>query len=227
MKRVYYINEKDLEGLRHTAKLMDFGVSLMVKAAINEVVTSCAYLQERKDLFRFEVKHLATVALKESDRKEKEMLGIMKHKQFYDDYSDAIIDYAQSDITRFRIGIKSVLDKAKIADADLFSHIECARVLLDMSVMQFNCIIDDATTKFDRDYRRDFSEFCAIRLFRHWDMLCDKLYKGYNVDLNTAEVKGLFDIIYNKFTEGEYIERCFAVAYKNNPDFVKNEIEVK
>lgn len=227
MKRVYYTNEKDLEGLKYTAKIIDFGVSLMVKAAINEVVTAYIYLRERKDLFRFEVKHLAKVAIKESDRKEKELLEMMKNKQFYDDYSDAIIDYAQNDITKFRIGIKSVLDKAKIPNAELFSHIECARVMLDMSVAQFGNIMEDVKGKFGRDYTQDFSEFCVSRLFRHWSMLCDKLYKGYDVDLNTPEVQGLFDVMCKKFAEGEYIESCLKVAYQNNPDFTKNEIEVK
>lgn len=226
-KKVYYTSEKDLEGLKWVAKIMDFGVNLMIKAAINELTNAYIMLRERDDLFKWSLKNLANRVIKAAKIKEREILDIMENKNFYDDYADAVIDYAQSDMTKFRVAIKQELDKAHIADSMLYSYIECARVMLNMSVFQYDNIIKEAKERWGRSYAGDFSEFRIGNIYAMWDKVCSKLYDCYSVDLNTPNISSLFDTMCRKFTDGKYIEKCLKAAYENNPDFVKNEVKVK
>ena len=70
-RKVYYHNERDLEGLKWTASVVDFGVGLMVTAAINEMHNAYTMLVDRKDLLKEKTKLFCNRAFKEAieDRK--------------------------------------------------------------------------------------------------------------------------------------------------------------
>ena len=224
MKKVYYKSEKDLEGLKWCAKIMDFGVSLMIKAAVNELNTAYIMLRESPK-FRHEIKNHAKQAMRAADRKESEILSIMASRQFYEDYSDKVIDLASNDITLFRTAMQEELRKAGIGsdDADLYAHVECARVLLNMCQLQFDEIIRQAQERWGRNYAMNFSEFTVTGIYRHWDIVSEMTYKDAGfADLNTAKIKALYDVMDKNFSTGKYIGDCLQEAKKNNPDFVNN-----
>lgn len=225
-KKIYYNTEKELEGLKWTAKVIDFGVGLTVMAALNEVYSAASMLRDYKKLYRNEVKRLCNIAVEKADLRRGEIKGKMKHVGFWSDYSDKVIDEAEPDITAFRIAIKQELDKAKIPNSDIISRIECARTMLDMSIIQFDAMAETAQDKYGRNYRNDFIEYRASDVFTWWGKMSDILYKSYSLDLNTKNVICMFDRMSQKFAEGEYIQACMTEAIRNNPDFIENAIQV-
>lgn len=153
-KKIYYEDEKDLEGLKWTAKVVDFGVGLSVIAAINEVYAASGYLRDCPDLYRFTVKHFCNLAVKSATLMENEIKNSMKSQSFWLDYSDKVIDEAEQDILLFRLSVKQELDNAKIKDSQLLSFVECARVMLDMSVKLFDGVMEASREKFGREYKK-------------------------------------------------------------------------
>jgi hypothetical protein len=226
-RKVYYHNERDLEGLKWTSKIVDFGVGLMVTAAINEMHNAYTMLVDRKDLLKGKTKQFCNRAFKEAKLREIFIKENMVSKQFWLDYSDRVIDEAQNDITFFRIAVKQTLDNAKIKDSVLISYIETARTMLDMAVEQYKSIMEQAKKKYGRDYSKEFASYRLDSVFYWWNQMCGILYKGYSADLNNEYTTGMFDRMCKKFAEGEYIQACLQEAYNNNPDFVDNSIKVK
>lgn len=226
-KKVYFYTEKDKEGLIWIAKVMDFGVSLLVVSAFNELRNAMVFLQERKDIYRNTVKKNANEALRQSRIRERWILDNMINKQFWLDYSDAVIDLANTDITRFRLAIKQTLDDAKYRDSNVVSYIETARVLMRMSVIQWESVVKDARERWGRDYSKEFSEYNISSIFQIWDKVCCVIYKTESsIDLNNERVDGIFQTMCYKFAEGKYVEDCLAAAQVNNPEF-HNAIVIK
>lgn len=226
-KKLYYEDEQDLEGQKNTAQIVDFGVSLSVTAAINCVYYASGCIRERKDLYRQRVKQLCNLAVKSASQMEMRMKSVMRDKSYWLDYSDRVIDEAQDDITSFRRAIEKVLMDANFPDATLYSYIECARVLLDMSVKQFDCVMERAEEDYGHNYSGIFFEFRAGDVFGNWDKMCYELYDGFSIDLNTPEVMDAFDVVSRRFGRGEYVSACREEAHAKNPDFVENRIKVK
>lgn len=225
-KRVFYNNRRDLEGLKYTARVVDFGVGLAVTSSINEMYNAHAFLAAREDLFKGEIKHCCNNAFKEAKRKEFLIKENMRNKQFWLDYSDTVIDEAETDILLFRLSIKQTLDNTRIEDSELISYVETARVMLEMATEQYKCIMDLSQKKFGRDYSNDFTEYYMGKAFFWWGKMCDIVYKGKKVDLNNTNTTGMFDRMCKKFAEGEYIQACVEKAQENNPDFKENKINV-
>lgn len=50
IKRVSYYSNKDLEGLRWAARIIEFGVGLEVSAAFNAMTNATVLLREEKSL---------------------------------------------------------------------------------------------------------------------------------------------------------------------------------
>lgn len=226
-KKVYFYTEKDKEGLIWIAKVMDFGVSLLVVSAFNELRNAMVFLQERKDIYRNTVKKNANEALRQSRIRERWILDNMINKQFWLDYSDAVIDLANTDITRFRLAIKQTLDDAKYRDSNVVSYIETARVLMRMSVIQWESVVKDARERWGRDYSKEFSEYNISSIFQIWDKVCGVIYKTESsIDLNNERVDGIFQTMCYKFAEWKYVEDCLAAAQVNNPEF-HNAIVIK
>ena len=226
-KKIYYYGEKDLQGMRWTARTVDFGVSLSVIAAINELYSAHSMLLDRPDLFRQTAKRFGNLAVSAASRREVYIKSNMKDQSFWSDYSDRVIDVAESDITLFRVSIKSELDRVKFQDSDLYAFIECARVLLEMSITQFDCIMKKAKDRWGRDYKKDFLEYRIGEVSGHWNKMCEELYKGFDIDLNSEQVTCMFNKMCMKFAEGSYIDACMAEAHKKNPNFLGNAIDVK
>jgi len=226
-KKIYYYGEKDLQGMRWTARTVDFGVSLSVIAAINELYSAHSMLLDRPDLFRQTAKRFGNLAVSAASRREVYIKSNMKDQSFWSDYSDRVIDVAESDITLFRVSIKSELDRVKFPDSDLYAFIECARVLLEMSITQFDCIMKKAKDRWGRDYKKDFLEYRIGEVSGHWNKMCEELYKGFDIDLNSEQVTCMFNKMCMKFAEGSYIDACMAEAHKKNPNFLGNAIDVK
>lgn len=230
MKRIYYVNETDLEGQRWVARVLDFSVSLMVAAAINEMHSTYAFLAERPDLMKGIVKRCCNMAFREATHTHCQIKSVMKSKKFWLDYSDAVIDVAEADVGAFRTAVRHILDDAHIGEAEIISYIETTRVLLAMTVNQFNGVMESARKRFGRDYSNVFQEYRMDRTKYWWDAMCDMLYKcttiGLDIDLNNDETAATFDNMCEKFVKGSYIQACQRKAQANNPDFIENDIEI-
>jgi hypothetical protein len=225
-RRVVYYGERDLEGLRWTARIIDFGIGLSVTAAFNEIRNSYACLIE-SPLFRQSVKRDTNNVMRMIKQRECEIRSIMKDKSFWDDYSDTVIDLANNDVTLFRVAIKSVLDKGGYRDSNLVSYMETARVLLEMSEQHYDGVMADARERYGRNYSAEFACYDMEPIRRAWEKVTDAIYVGSPIDLNTREVKAMFARMDKKFAEGEYIKECLKVAMDSHPDFMENKIEVK
>lgn len=226
MKKVYYNDKTDLEGLKWTARVVDFGVGLLVTAAVNEMHNTYALLVERRDILHGKVKRFCNNAFREARIRTSTIKDNMVNKQFWLDYSDRVIDEADNDITMFRIAIKQTLDNANAKDSEIISHAETTRTMLDLAVGQFDEIMKLSKERYGRDYSSVFSEYRLNAVLYWWTQMCDILCKGIKADMNNKNTTGLFDKMCDKFGSGAYIQACLQEAYKNNPDFIENSIAV-
>lgn len=225
MKRVYYYSERDLELMKKVAKSIDFGVSLDIIAALNESSSAIYYLQQDKDIYKREVKKMVGDIMKEMSRTNQEVKKPMIHKGFFFEYSDTVIDVCSDDIAAFRMSIEETLKDNNFKYAELFSYIEVARVMCEMSVKHFDTIIQDSIGKGSRNYTSEFSEFRIGGLLSKWEKLCSRLYGGCNINLNTEKSKDAFDKLADGFGSGKYVEPCLKVASEKYPEFKNTEIK--
>ena len=225
-KRIYFYGAKDLEGLKWIAKVVDFGVGLTIRATTNEMLNTYLYLRERKDIFRQKVKMLCNSAMEEVKHKETEIKSNMKDKRFWDDYCDKVVDSSENDILMLRISVKQELDNVGCKDSDLLSRVETVRIMLDMCTKQYEEAMKQARHKYGRNFSKEFNEYYMKSVLLCWDRVCDMLYRGVSVDLNTPRVKVAFDAMCKKFADGSYIDECLTEAKKTNPGF-ENTIIVK
>lgn len=238
-KKVYYYTERQLKGIEYAAKVVDFGVSLTVAVAFNELYTAHMMLRDRRDLYRKEVKHLANNAIEAAKFRRARMLSTMRSRKFFDAYSDRVIDLAENDVTVFRIGIKQVLDDNRVADAELISYVETARTLLDMAALHFTESIRHVTEEFFErdaksgrpivfDYARLFSEFNCKDVATAWGKVCTILYgREDNIDLNTGRNIAASRTLARKFADGVYVDECMKAAHEECPELWENNIIVK
>ena len=165
-KKVFYYSEKELECLKWVSRVVDFGVSLAVISAFNEMYSALYHLRTNKKIFRFTVKKHCNQAIEAALIREQELKSNMINKSFWLDYSDHIIDEAAPDIAKFRSAIKNELDKTALCSSELYSYVECARVLLEMSVKQYDGVMEECKEVLDnlieqvenyvrRNYSRD------------------------------------------------------------------------
>lgn len=225
MKRIYYCGERGLEGLRWISKVIDFGVGLSVRATTNEMLNAYLYLRERSDLFRHRVKMLCNAAMGAAKHSETCIKSNMKSRDFWEAYCDRVIDSAERDILMLRIAVKQELDNVGCEDSDLLSRVETVRIMLDMSTKQYECAMEECRNKFGHNYFKDFEEYYMRTTLNAWDKMCDLLYSGIKVDLNTERVEKSFDAMCKKFAEGMFIDECLAEAQRQNPGFF-NDIKV-
>ncbi len=220
-KKVYYYGKKDLEGLKWTARVIEFGVSLEVAAAFNEMDVTTILLRDNDRLNQQLIKKFCNKANDKQRQKWAEIKRFMVNKKFFDDYSDNIIDAAKKDILLFRLAIKQKLDDARCPHAEMISHAESARCLLDMAVYQWDVCIEESRKRFGRDYGPSFSEYRVGDVLHWWTKFCNLLYgdSDVSVDLNSERASKAFDIICKKFADGKYVSECLDVAMAEQPDF--------
>ena len=229
-KRYVFKTEKELEGLRWTARVIDFGVSLTIMAALNELTTAYVMLREHKDLFKHNIKRIANETMQCATNLRTSIISVMKRGEFFDTYSDRVIDLAESDITLFRISVKQTLDDERIADSELFSYMETARTLLEMAAEHFDSAIRAAKEDFNVDYTNAFAEFIARPVLDRWERVCfaiyDKVGSVADVDLNTERNLAIFERLSAKFADGDFIQECLKEAMDEFPDY-ENVINIK
>lgn len=228
-KKVVYYTDRQFAGIEYAAKVIDFGVSLTVATALNELYTAHMMLRERKDLYRRDVKRLANIAIDKAKLRRGQMLSTMRSREFFDAYSDKVIDLAEHDVTIFRISIKQTLDDHRAEDSDLISYIETARTMLDMATIHFGEVCKHAREEYaPYDYASAFSEFNCSDVLTAWQKVCDILYaRESSIDLNTDKNLKVFHMLANKFADGDYVDECMKEAHEACPGFIKNAIENK
>lgn len=207
----------DYHGIEWTSRVVDVGISLMVGAALNELITSEIHLEDTP-LFKGSVKHNARRAVREASARQIILRQSAGDGKLYESYSSAVIDVARHDINMFRIAIKQVLDNHNIPYSDILAEVECARCLLEMSVIALQDTIRIAEHRYLKNYSKYFQEFDVKRIRDIWNLVTHEMYKGYSVDLNTPTVKALFDSMLVQFSEGKYINECLEQAYEENPE---------
>lgn len=228
-KKVTYYTDEQLEGLKYAAKVIDFGVSLTVNTAINELYNAHLALRECGNLYKREVKQLANRAYNLAVQRKMLMMGTMRNRDFFDAYSEKVVDLVEDDVSLLRISIKQTLDDNKYKDSYVISYIETARTLLDMACVHFEEVVKNTCEDYAQfDYTSAFSEFYPKDVLDVWEKMCNILYKCVgDIDLNTKENTTLSNNIARKFANGEYVDACMKEAHRVCPDFIKNAIVVK
>lgn len=237
MKSIKYYNRTEKEALEYTSKLVDFGVTLVVYAALNELLN--AYLQLRQSShFCKVIKKRANEALKQRDRKVRELKDLVMHQGFAETYWDAIIDACEKDVANFKNEIKTVIEEAGIEPSELYAEMETTRVLLLMAKIHFEEVIKDSTNKFRTKNLADmkrlnlfdaFHEFYIDGIFKEWDLVCDELYKKkyVTVELENDKTRAAFDVMSDKFAKGLYIQECLDAATIEYPEFSDTKIIIE
>ena len=225
-KVITYQNDKQLQGIHWVAKEASLSVSLTVASAFNELYTAHMMLRERMDIFRKDIKRLANETEARARRKRLLMLEIIANRQFFDTYSDKVIDLAEHDITLMRIDIKQTLDDAGCSDSELVSYVETARIMLTAATMHFQDVMREAREKFGGyDYDGAFCEFNVADVQKSWSRVCDILYRlDVSVVLNAPRNEHVFNLIKDNFSQGKYIDECLAEAHAEQPEWVEKNL---
>lgn len=229
MKRFYYQTKEQLDGLRWMARVIEFGVSLSCTVAINELYIGHLALREDRISFCREVKKYANEAVRRADMLRARTLAVMKDRTFYDVYSDTAIDLAEPLVTMLRINIKQILDRGNFKRSKMIADIETARVMLFLAKQQYDSVIEEGGTRWHlpQHILRQWGEFDLGVVLDYWDKVCEILYQGKTIDLNTSEIESVVKRIGVAFGEGEYVETCLAEAKKARPDFFNDFVYVE
>lgn len=166
-KRVFYGSERQLEGLMLVAKSLDFGVSLTLASVYNEMLNAHLALRatpKYKHQLKKALRHAESVA----EQQRLAIMANMKKRDFYDAYSDAVIDCAKTDITLLRISMKQTLDDAKVEHSDALAWIEITHTLCSIAKIHYEGIVREATKKYGHNYHDEFSEFDPTNLLVAW-----------------------------------------------------------
>lgn len=228
-KRIYYRTERELEGLQYIAKVIDFGVSLAIASAFNEM-SNAQLLLSKTPIHKQALKRALRLAIKKSEVRFGLIKNSMADVRFFEEYADAVIDCDNNDIVLLRTSLKQTLDKANVPLAFEIAQVELARILLHIARMQFADAMDAARKKFGFNYDSYFTEFDVTGVCAAWEKVCNITHKHsgkkFKVDLNTKETDTFVQQISKKFMQGEYINDCLAQARVTNADFC-NEIIIK
>lgn len=227
-KKLIYQTQAELDGIRYAAKTIDFGVSLSVTLALNELYTAHMMLRERRDVYRHGLKQSANDAIRRADLCKERMYSEMSSRKFFDVFSDRVIDEAEPDVAVFRLSLKQTLDANRYPDSCLVSNVETARALLDMAHGHFANTVRYARENYaPYNYAVAFSSFDCADVLTSWNKVCRVLYNSEsNINLNTEQSLAAFDIIERKLVDGVYLKPCMKEALKAFPEF-KNDILVK
>ena len=237
MKSIKYHNRTEKEALEYTSKLVDFGVTLVVYAALNELLNAY-YLLSRSSHFKKIVKKRANEALRQRNIKVRELKDLVMHQGFAETYWDAIVDACEKDIANFKNAIRNTIEDAGIEPSDLLAEMETSRVLLMMAKIHYEEVIRDCTNKYRTKNLADmkhlnlfdaFHEFYIDGIYKEWDLVCDELYKKkyVTVELENDKTRAAFDVLSDKFAKGLYIDECLNSATVEYPEFSGAKIVVE
>ena len=237
MKSIKYYNQTEKEALEYTSKLVDFGVTLVVYAALNELLNAHLILR-RSALYKTIIKKRANEALRQRDRKVRELKDLVMHKGFAETYWDSVIDICEKDISNLKEEIKRTIEEAGVDNAELYAEAETTRLLLMIAKLHFEEVIRNTTNMFRAKNLADmrnlnlfevFHEFYIDGIYKLWDTICDDIYgkKHTQVKLENERTKAAFDILLDKFSTGEYIQGCFKIATEEYPEFSSSKVVVE
>lgn len=236
MKNIKYHNKTEKEALEYTSKLVDFGVTLVVYAALNELLNAY-YLLQRSKYFRTTVKRLANEAVRMRNMKVVELKSVVMHKGFSESYWDAIVDVCEDDISAFRTELVKVLEEASVDDGEIYAQAEVARVLLGSAKAHFEKVIKDCTNLYRTQDAREmrnlnlfdtFHEFYVDGIYKQWNLVCDELYKDKdrNIELTNDKTIESYNVLADKFVKGGYIDECLRVATREHPEYTGVKIRI-
>ena len=236
MKHVVYHNETEKEALEYTSKLVDFGVALIVYAALNELLNAYVSLQRSK-YFKHVVKKRAKNAYSMRNSKVEELKELVMHRGFAESYWDAVIDSCEDDILLLRKELEKIMKAANIEDYSLYAQAETARILLESAKVHFQEVIKDCSNKYlsknlqqmkNLNLFEVFHEFYIDNIYKEWNNVCNELYKAIppNIELTNDTTERVYVEMAEKFSKGYYIDKCLAVASKEFPEFADAEIKI-
>ena len=214
MKKVNCRSKKEVIGIKWIARVIDFGVSLTVIEALNDGLNAFLAVRENKKVYRHKVKQLANEAEKKMSLKKTAILSEMKYKKFFDTYSDAVIDLAETDVQDFRSSIKKVLDENNVHDSDMIADVETARVMFVLATIHYNSVMEAAKSKFGNCHKELFNHFDLTDIRQTWERLCHLIYANHTADLNTESVQKRYDQMSDKFVNGFYVSDCVKEVKK-------------
>lgn len=223
-KKIYYRTQRELDGLQYIAKVLDFGETLTITSAFNEMLNAHIVLSHTP-MYKHELKLALKRAESAAELHRRAIEYNMRSKKFYEDYSDAVIDSADNDITLMRISIKQTLDSTNTPHSGAIARVETAHVLLCIAKTQYDEIIKSVREKYGCDFRRDFSEYDIADVLAAWDKVCKITHSASTIDLNTSRSTALANVLCRKFMGGEYIQQSLQEAVKNDDD-ITNEIKI-
>lgn len=221
-KKIYYRTQRELEGLQYIAKVMDFGMTLTLTCAFNEMLNAHIMLSSTP-MYRHQLKLALKRAERAAELHRRAISYNMRSREFYDNYSDTVIGSADNDITLLRISIKQTLDEAGATHSHAIAYVEVAHTLLGIAKAQFDEVIKSVRTKFGRDYSAEFAEFCPKDVCAEWEKVCRMLYGSIDADLNTPRSVALMEVLCEKFMGGEYVQQSLDEAARHDNEFA-NEI---
>lgn len=234
MKDISYHNYTEKEALEYTSNIINFGVTLIVYAALNEVLNGYILIRQSK-YYKNVIKQRANRSLALRNRKVEQLKSMVKTRKYAESFWDAIIDVCEDDVANLRKEIKVILDNALIEDSDLYAQAETTRVMLEAAKIHYEEVIKECTTKFIMKNAEEmkklnlfdaFHEFYIDGIFREWNIICDELYKNKHttIELTDDNTLGAFNVMADKFAKGLYIDQCLKAASADYPEFADVKI---
>lgn len=227
MKKVNFTNIREYDGLLWVTQTLDFGTSLVIRVATNEMNCCYARIKARRDLFHQKVKKIANNTVSLADKKLTIIRSNMANYNFFESYSDSITEASKNDITMYRLAVRRVFDDAGINDAELLSYIEVTRSLLEIARLHYKSAMEMAEARYLRWYNKEFREFDFADVSTAWEQLCDEVYPNKAIDLTVPSVSQWYNVLIDKFGSGSYVRECMKVACEENPEFNYNEIIIQ
>lgn len=221
MKKVVVRSKRELEGLKWTAKVIDFGVSIAIMAAFNQIANAWIVLRD-SGLLKQKARHKFNIAYTKMNRRRYLILSTMKDEKFYDSFAEASIDASLDDVQQFKKELAKTLSDNKAEYAEAFAEAETARALLHSAYLHYHCVLKEACEKFGYTYDRYFPEYNCGDVFSAWDCACAYLFRNAHIELNNKETNEKFDRLLARFADGDYVAQSVEEAVKENPQFANH-----
>lgn len=181
-------------------------------------------LLSKTNQYKGKAKHNAHLAVKRYNNFDRQNMDDMRNKQldkrqFYMDYLDDLEERLKPDVFRFRLAIKQVLDKRKIADSELKSYILCIYEMLHYCVTLFDRFIEELPSIPPINFKETYRAARLDGVFTAWDNLTDVLCRDCaNIRLDDdPNCRLALNIIETKIVSEQSINQSGKEALSLNP----------
>lgn len=201
-------------------------------------------LYKRKDLWRQEIKMNARLAEKAYyDYEAIHTRNFGDRYNLFLDYLSAVEDSIAKDVNMLTYSIAQVLTKHNQTDAMLKAQVETARTMSQYACDIFDTIIREANKKVSDlciqnfksvrlrkpfDYTPYFAPARLTSVYHYWDKVTAKLCKtegNVPISLNDdPNCRLAFEIIEQKITSEDFLNKAGYDALKLNPECIKSSI---